>query len=233
MASQPPKYAQEHNHRQCTKTDMSGNRVNQAVWALLVITPVINTNGAFRIGDMMAGVKSIRASVAIMALTVSVYAQLTQPGASKWSPKSKQAAEVAVAKKIDEIRASAKLPALKRVTPSTMDVQLVCTAALTGAEVHDPLYAGLRTYVTNDLSAETEALNKVILGLPDKYYPRYSVIVVQNANSTPENPSYTVGVARRPTAVIEFFGPLLGDNPFKDMNVWKKQVAPECRSPKD
>jgi len=114
-----------------------------------------------------------------------------------------------------------------------MDFELVCTAALTGQKVGDPLFAGLATYVTNDLSAETETLKEITLGLPKKKWPRYSVVVERNANSTPENPMYTVGVARRPSALLEFFAPLFFDVPFRGTNKWKEQVAPECRNRKD
>jgi len=111
-----------------------------------------------------------------------------------------------------------------------MDVQLVCTAALTGRKVGDPIFGGLATYLTNDPSEDTEVLKNITLGLPQKKYPRYSVVVERNANSAPGNPSYTVGVARRPSASQEFFAPLFFDVPFKGMNEWKKEVAPECRN---
>ena len=40
---------------------------------------------------------------------------------------------------------------------------------------------------------------------------------------------YTVGVARRVSAVQEFFAPLFFDVPFMGMNEWKKQVVAECK----
>jgi hypothetical protein len=102
-------------------------------------------------------------------------------------------------------------------------------------KVHDPLFAGLQTYVTNDPSAETKALKEIILERPKtgKEYSRYSVVVERNANTTHENAAYTVGVARRPSTSLEFFAPLFLDVPFKGMNEWKKEVAPECRNRKD
>jgi hypothetical protein len=54
---------------------------------------------------MMAAMKILTVSLAIVALTISGYAQVTQPNASEWSPKSKRAAEDVVANKLDEIRA--------------------------------------------------------------------------------------------------------------------------------
>ena len=71
-------------------------------------------------------------SVVAAVLTTWAYAQTAQPSASEWSSKSKKAAEDAVASKIEMIRASAKLPALERVSPSMRELELVCTAALTG-----------------------------------------------------------------------------------------------------
>jgi hypothetical protein len=175
---------------------------------------------------------SFLTSVVVAVLTTSAYAQTTQPGASEWSSKSKRAAEDAIARKIEMIRASAKLPALKRVNPSMRELELVCTAALTGRTVGDPVMGGLETYATDDLSAETETLKELTLGRPYKKWPRYSVIVELSTNTKPEHPEYTVGVARRPSAALEFFAPLFFDVPFKGMNKWKKQVAPDCKNRK-
>src|SRR5271156_5328466 len=184
------------------------------------------------ISYMMAAVKNLTGSLVIVGLTFSVFAQATQPNPSEWSPKSKRAAEDAVAKNLDEIRASAKRPSLERVSPSVMEVELVCTAAFTGAKAGDPIWGGLETYVTNDPSAETEELKRGAL-VPEKQSPRYSVIVERNPNSTSEHPAYTIGIARRPSALMEFFGPLFFDVPFKNMNGWKKKIAPDCRNRKD
>ena len=171
----------------------------------------------------------------LAVLTISAYAQTTQPSASEWSAKSKRAAQDAVASTIEMMRAAAKRPALKRVNPSMRELELVCTAALTGRKVGDPIFGGLETYVTNDLSAETEPLKELTLGrfYPARKWPRYSVIVELSANSKPEHPEYTVGVARRPSEALEFFAPLFFDVPFKGMNDWKKQVAPDCKNSKN
>lgn len=181
---------------------------------------------------MVAAMKTLTGSLAIVALTLSVYAQVTHPSAGEWSPKSKRAAENAIANKIDQIRASANRPRLERVGPSAREVELVCTAALTGGRDGDPISGGLETYETSDPSAKTEALKRITLDLPAKEWPRYSVIVVRNRNSTPESPAYTIGVARRQNALMEFFSPLFFDVPFKGMNKWKKEIAPECRNRK-
>jgi hypothetical protein len=210
---------------------MSGYPTNRALTSRSTKRRVVRRHHSL-ISYMMAGMKSLTGFLAVVALTFLVYAQVTQPNASEWSPKSKRAAEDAVATKLNEIRATAKRPPLERVSPSVREVELVCTAALTGGKAGDPIWGGLETYVTNDPSAETEALKRSTLGLPKKQWPRYSVIVERNPNSTPENPAYTVGVARRPSALMEFFAPLFFDVPFKGMNDWKKKVAPGCRSRK-
>jgi len=173
-------------------------------------------------------------SVVLAVLTIPAYAQTTRPSASEWSAKSKRAAEDAVASKIEMMRATAKRPSLKRVKPSTSELELVCTAATTGRKVGDPIFADLETYVTDDLSAETEPLKELTLGrfYPAKKWPRYSVIVELSANSKPEHLEYTVGVARRPSAALEFFAPLFFDAPFKGMNDWKEHVAPDCKNRK-
>ena len=172
--------------------------------------------------------------VVLAALAISAYAQTTKPSASEWSAKSKRAAEDAVASKIEMMRAAAKRPTLERVNPSMRELELVCTAALTGQKVGDPVFAGLGTYVTDDLSVETEPLKELTLGrfYPAKKWPRYSVIVELSANSEPEHPVYTVGVARRPSAALEFFAPLFFDVSFKGINKWKEQVAPDCKNRK-
>jgi len=178
---------------------------------------------------------------------MSLSAQTAASSGTEWSSKLRHTAADQVAKQVDAIRASAKLPPLKRVNPSLEELELVCTAAITGRKVRDPAFADLSTYVTHDLSAETEPLKIVALGTaacqspkqcPDggtryRVYPdnwrRYSVIVERNASSTPNDLVYTVGIARRPSALLEFFAPLGFDNPFA-ANKWKKQVAPECRN---
>lgn len=173
-------------------------------------------------------------SVVLAVLTISAYAQTTQPSASEWSAKSKRAAEDAVASRIEMMRAAAKRPALKRVNPSMRELELVCTAALTGRTIGDPVMGGLETYATDDLAAETEPLKEMTLGrfYPAKKWPRYSVIVELSANRKPEHPEYAVGIVRRPSAALEFFAPLFYDVPFKGINKWKEQVAPDCKNRK-
>src|ERR1700689_855947 len=141
--------------------------------------------------------------VVLVVLTVSAHAQTTQPSPSGWPAKSKRASEDVVASRIEMSRAAAKRPPLRRVNPSMMELELVCTAALTGQKVWDPIFAGLVTYVTDDLSAESDPLKKVTLELAAKKWPRYSVIVELSANSKPEHPEYRVGVARRPSVALE------------------------------
>jgi hypothetical protein len=187
------------------------------------------------------------AAIATTGFAISLSAQTAESSGPDWSSKLRQAAADQVAKQVDAIRASAKLPPLRRVEPSLEEIELVCTAALTGREVHDPAFGNLGTYVTRDLSAETEVLRTAALGTaacqspeqcrerdtrrrvyPDKWQ-RYSVIVERNVGSAPNDLVYTVGVSRRPSVLMEFFAPLGFDNPF-NATEWKKQVVPECRN---
>ena len=179
--------------------------------------------------------KSFLRWIVVVVLTTSASPQSTQSSGTDWSSKSKAAAEDIVASKVETIRISANRSALKRVNPSQMDLELVCTAALTGRRVSDPLWSGLETYATTDLSVEPEALRKLLLGraYPTKKWPRYSVIVELSPNNKPGHPEYVVGVARRPSVAVEFFGPLFSDVPFEGMNKWKEQVVPQCKNRKD
>jgi len=103
-------------------------------------------------------------SFALLAMTVSLHAQSLQQRADDWSSKSRREAEDTVANKINAVRASANLRPLKRATPALREVELVCTAAVTGRKEGDPIFSGLGTYVTADLSAENEAIKVVALG---------------------------------------------------------------------
>lgn len=182
----------------------------------------------------LISMRSYLRPIVLAVLTISGYAQMTQPSATGWSAMAQRAAEDSIASKIEVMRAAAKRPALTRVNPSVRELELVCTAALSGRTAGDPVMSGLETYTTDDLSAETEPLKELALGrsYPAKKWPRFSVIVELSANSKPEHPEYTIGVARRPSAALEFFAPLFFDVPFKGMNEWKKQVAPECKNHK-
>jgi len=152
------------------------------------------------------------------------------------------AAEGEVERNLQAIRLSSGLPHLKRVPASESEVELTCTAAQTGQEVHDPELGNLRTYVTSDLAGQTEQLKLVALGTSqfpdggprrpvysDKGWPRYSVVVFLDESSTPGHAVYRVGVARRPSAFAEWLAPISGDNPVKDAKEWKGQVVPACR----
>jgi hypothetical protein len=181
------------------------------------------------------------ASRLVLLLAASAMAQSTNPA---WTLASQRRAEDQIAKRVDGARRSANLPPLKRVKASVSEVELVCTAALTGNEVHDPLLGNLHTYVTADLTADTEYIKLVALGTSgtpdgsprwhvysDKAWPRFSVVVLLDSTSKPELPMYRVGIARRPSGFSEAVAPMTGDNPAKDGKDWKKQVAPACITP--
>jgi hypothetical protein len=180
-------------------------------------------------------------AVAMAAFAVSLCPQTIVLAKPQWTTVSRRNAEDQVAKQLETMRVSAKLPKLKRSQPSVVDVQLVCTAALTGNKVKDPRFGGLETYVTRDLSAETDSLKTVALGTSrsadggpghriysDKDWGRYSISVQLDRSSTPDNPVYTVGVVRRQSALAEFFAPMTYDHPIEDSRDWKNQVDPAC-----
>jgi hypothetical protein len=179
----------------------------------------------------------------ISGIVLSSAAQIPAPVTSQWSAESRRQAENLVAAKLESMRAAAKLSKLHRVRPSVAEVQLVCTAARTGNQAYDPAFGGLETYVTGDLSAEAEELKVIAFGTSrntegesrsrvysDKDWSHFSVIVELNGRSTPDSPLYTVGIARRQSAWMEFLGSLTFDHPIKDKIDWKNQVDPACRA---
>jgi hypothetical protein len=180
-------------------------------------------------------------ALAIACAAISLAAQTDESARSRLTTAAQRKAEDQVAAQLERIRTSAKLPKLKRVKPSVVDLQLVCTAARTGKEVHDPRFGGLETYVTHDLSAETESLRLVALGTSqpadgsprypvysDKTWSRYSITVQLDRSSKPDNPVYTVGVIRRQSAFGELIAPITYDHPIRDSKDWKNQVDPAC-----
>jgi hypothetical protein len=174
----------------------------------------------------------------VFLLTSATLAQSAPP---VWTIASQQQAEAQITKSIDETRRVAGLAPLKRIKASESEVELVCTAALTGNEVHNPLLGNLHTYVTDDLNSNNEYKTLVALGTSgapnggtrwrvysDKNWPRFSVLVLLDSTSKAGHPIYRVGLARRPSAFTELIASLTGDNPVKDGSDWKKQVAPPC-----
>ena len=158
-----------------------------------------------------------------------------------WTTTSQERAESQIAKLIDETRSAAGLPPLKRTKASESELELVCTAASTGKEVHDPMLSNLHTYVTDDLNTTNEYMMTVALGTSgpangiarwrvysDKTWPRFSVVVLLDSTTKADHPIYRVGLARRPSAFNEWIAPLTSDNPVKDASDWKKQVSPPC-----
>jgi hypothetical protein len=175
-------------------------------------------------------------------LVVLIGAQTAVPTYLQWTAKSQREAEDKVAQKVDAIRFSAGLHKLKRVEPSAIELELICTAAATGNEVRDPRWGGLDTYSTTDLAAETETLKTLALGTAldkeggsrrevysDKDWPRYSLVVELDRTSRPDRPVFRVGVARRMSAFSEFVAPMTYDRPIHDSNDSKERVDPACR----
>ncbi|MBZ5491618.1 MAG: hypothetical protein LAO76_11870 [Acidobacteriia bacterium] len=168
--------------------------------------------------------------VCIMAMSL-----LAQTG--EWPLKSKRAAENVVANQVDALRRSEGLPLLHRVAPTLKQVQLVCTAAVTGKTIRVDEF---QTYVTRDLSAITEQLKLVSTGISiysdgshvrvysDKDWPRYSVAVQIVPNSPADHPAYAVAIERRNSSLTETLTPMTFDRPLENSRGWKKQIAPQC-----
>lgn len=176
----------------------------------------------------------------LAASALLLFAQ-AQPVIAQSSTARLPRAEEEVAQQIALRRRAAHLRPLKRVSATLSELQLVCTAALTGKNVKDTTDGNLFTYVTRDLSAETRILHLIALGMSggsaghppyrvysDQQSGRFSVIVMLDVSSTPETMLYRVGLARRPSRMVEFISPLTRDNPIKDSKDWKEEVTPAC-----
>jgi hypothetical protein len=125
----------------------------------------------------MAAVRLLIVVIVILGISLPLIAQRPADATTQWSAVSRRRSEDTVAAKLESMRSAAGLSRLRRVQPSTAELQLVCTEAKTGKDVHDPAYGGLYTYLTGDLSAETEALRVVALGTSegDRVGSRYRV----------------------------------------------------------
>jgi len=76
--------------------------------------------------------------VVLAALTILANAQTPQPSASEWSAKSKRAQKTQWRVGSRRCVLQANVFALKRVNPSLRELELVCTAALTGRKGRRP-----------------------------------------------------------------------------------------------
>jgi len=151
-----------------------------------------------------------------------------------------KAVEDELAQKVDLARSTAGLPRLKRFQPSKKEIQLTCSAAVTGQKKYDPMSNLIEMYVTTDVGEQTEDFKLVALGTAqyrgkltrsvvyaDKDWPGYSVTVFREQSSTPDHVLYRVGIARVPKLLIRMVTPLMIDHPG-DTTEWKQQVVPAC-----
>jgi len=143
------------------------------------------------------------------------------------------AAEAKIVRAIQGARARAGLPPLKEVTASRAELELVCTAALTGRE---PSYGELITYATDDLAYDSPEWESIALGKPiarpengrsavllvDREWPRFSVVVLTDKSGKGR---FRVGLARRTSRLGEVMDRFFAE----DYGGWKKQVDPACR----
>jgi hypothetical protein len=155
---------------------------------------------------------AIQASTILAVTLVLIVPLAAQSGNSTWTLASQRKAETQIANLVDATRKLANLPPLRRATATVSEMQLVCTAALAGKNVNDPMIGSLETYVTGKLDAVIESIQLVALGTfgshdgapryrvySDKDWPRFSVVVLVDQSSTPANLAYRIGIARRPT----------------------------------
>jgi hypothetical protein len=144
-----------------------------------------------------------------------------------------------IARAIDAMRQQEGLAKLKRRRASQEEVQLVCTAAVTGSSVYEPRFGALQVYSTDDLSQRPEGLKVIAFGTSydpqsgtrhrvhsDRDWASYTVVVYSN-RSAGAAPTFTVGVSRH-SRINDLFGWMTFDHPISDSTDWKKQVAPEC-----
>lgn len=144
-----------------------------------------------------------------------------------------------VAKAIDVMRQQEHLPKLKRRRATQEEVQLVCTAAITGPSVHEPKFGALQVYSTTDPSGHPESLKVIAFGTSydsqsgtryrvysDKDWGSYAV-VVYSSQSADGAPTFTIGASRH-SRMNDLFGWLTFEHPISDSTDWKKQIAPQC-----
>lgn len=170
---------------------------------------------------------------------VTISGQTSQKSVSHQKPTIDRIAEDRIAQAIDAMRQREGLAKLKRRRPSQEEMQLVCTAAVTGSSVHEPKFGALRVYSTDDLSQQPEGLKVIAFGTSydsqsgtryrvysDKDWASYTV-VVYTSRSSGAAPAFTVGVARH-SRINDLFGWITFDHTISDSTDWKEQVAPEC-----
>jgi hypothetical protein len=147
-----------------------------------------------------------------------------------------------VAQIIGQMRSQSGLIQLRRLTPSKEELQLVCTAAVTGKSLHEPMFGALQIYFADDVSEQAEALKVVALGssldsktntrypvYADKDWGRFSVVVFAVQPSRNNSGTYAIGVARHASRMKELFSPMTFDHPVSNSEDWKMQIATECR----
>jgi hypothetical protein len=141
---------------------------------------------------------------------IAITAQTNQNSVVRQKPRIDRIAEDRVAQTLDAMRKEERLPRLKRQQPSREEVQLVCTAAVTGSAVHDPKFGTLDVYSTDDLSERPENLKVIAFGTSydpqsatryqvysDKDWGRYAVVVYSSRSTSGRPPSLLARAAIR------------------------------------
>jgi hypothetical protein len=144
------------------------------------------------------------------------------------------AAEDAVAKQFETVRANAGLPQLTRIKHRTSLEQQLCTATYSTkiqSRRSDSTGAG---YVTDYLGSVSPELTRIALykergGKNRLLYPRYSVAVWRVTEAPVDKVTYWVAVRLYWSALQEFVNYHLTDEALYPQNGWKKSIAPQCR----
>ena len=174
------------------------------------------------------------ALVAIFAC-IALSAQINQKSVPGQKPSIDRIAEDRVAQAIDAMRQQEGLRKLKRRRPSREEVQLVCTAAVTGSTVSEPKFGAVQVYSTGDLSAPTESLKLIAFGTSydrgsgtryrvysDKDWGSYMVIVYSSLSASGAL-TFSVGASRH-SRINDLFGWITFDHPCRTQPIGRSRL---------
>jgi hypothetical protein len=173
----------------------------------------------------------------IVALMLGIFTgpARCQSGSPQIAPndaKLRKQYEARIAQIFESIRRDGGLPKLARIHRRHDLEQLVCTAAVTGANPSGNFPAAL-IYRTPDPEPTTKDLEQIarfkdLQENPTPPWTRYSVAVWPAIDSESRQRIWWVGISIYTSALMEWVdNNLADDRPYR--NDWKKFVAPDCR----
>jgi hypothetical protein len=135
-----------------------------------------------------------------------------------------------IAQTFESLRRENNLPKLSRITRRQELDQLVCTAALNGANPSGQNFPAKLMYKTSDPASVNEQLKSIAqynqLETPPN--SRYAVAIWPGTDKDTGRRIYWVGVEIYTSAFYEFIDNTFTDNrPYR--NKWKEMVTPPCR----